>query len=129
MGGDISTMSQKDLCDRLDHNVEYRNKRVTKKSIPRFTSNIEVKKHDLYNNTEQEEYKDYPNYNNSLAAIRIPLNVYLGRLVGNYSDLYIISPDRSPIGSESGGSSAQDSRKCSRDDDVAAENNRPADQE
>ena len=117
-GGDVSTSSQEELCKELDegmsksqtpatrhtnsvHAVHNRGKsRVTKVPIPRFTSTLEVKRHNLYTLDEQQAYKDLPNYNTSLAAIRIPSNVFWGRMLrGTYSELFIVSPETSPEGS------------------------------
>lgn len=101
-GGDISTTSQKDLCDLLDHDMNHR-QRVTKKEIPRFATNLEVKRHDLWLGTEQDEYRNLPNYDSSLASIRLPSNVYWGRLLfGQYDNLYIVSPETTPDNSEAG---------------------------
>lgn len=107
-GGDISTTSQKDLCELLDQDTK--RCRVTKKEIPRFASNLEVKRHDLYTASEQKEYRKYPNYDSSLASIRLPSNVYWGRLFGGYENLFIVSPETSPENSEAG---SQDSRRWS----------------
>ena len=85
--------------------------RVTKKPIPRFTSTIEVKRHDLYSEDEKEQYRRYPNYDSSLASIRLPSHVFWARSVmGSYTDLYILSPERSPGGSAA---SSAGSRKIS----------------
>lgn len=90
------------LTSALDDS-DHRRQRVTKKEIPRFASNLEVKRHDLYLPTEQDAYRKYPNYDSSLASIRLPSNVYWGRILfGQYDNLFIISPETSPGNSEAG---------------------------
>ena len=75
--------------------------RVTRKPIPRLTSYINIKRHDLYLPDERERYADFPNYNSDLASIKIPSLAYWLRLVmGRYQDLYIVSPETSPAGSQ-----------------------------
>lgn len=62
-----------------------------------------MKRHDLYLPYERDEYSKYPNYDSSLASIRLPPNVYWGRLLmGSYEDLFIVSPETTPDNSESG---------------------------
>ena len=75
--------------------------RVTRKPIPRLTSYINIKRHDLYLPSERELYADFPNYNSDLASIKIPSLAYWSRLfMGNYQDLYIVSPESSPSSSQ-----------------------------
>lgn len=111
LGQGIYTKSQQELCALIDEDPEYRTKRVTKKTIPRFTGSIEVKQHDLYTPEERNEFKTYPNYNSFLAHVGLPRNIMLGRMLfSSYEDLYIISHETSPDSSLSGG---VDSRKPS----------------
>lgn len=135
-GGDISTTSQKDLCELLDSKCfalpstcdriltsdcaidDTKRCRVTRKPIPRFASNLEVKRHDLYLPYERDEYSKLPNYDSSLASIRLPPNVYWGRLLmGSYGDLFIVSPETSPDNSEAG---SQNSPSSASSQDTAA---------
>ncbi|KAF4551369.1 Hypothetical protein D9617_13g098670 [Elsinoe fawcettii] len=98
-GLSIEKTSQQALCDVLDRN---RGLRVTKKSIPKRTSYIEVKRHDLFMPYEKDKYSQFPNYNSSLASIRLPSNVYWSRnLFGTYDKLFIVSPETSPASSPS----------------------------
>ncbi|TKA67378.1 hypothetical protein B0A55_08750 [Friedmanniomyces simplex] len=95
--GKLETSSQRDLCARLDKDD---NLRCTRKLIPRGTSFIDVKRHDLYLPEEKQQYGDFPNYDSSLASIKVPLLAYLSRMVfGNYDELYIVSPETSPSSS------------------------------
>ena len=44
-----------------------------------------------------EQYGKFPNYDSSLASIKVPLLAYLSRLVfGGYDELYIVSPETTP---------------------------------
>ena len=77
--------------------------RVTKKPVPRLTPAVEIKQHDLYFEHEKEPYKQYPTYWTNLASINLPSKVFWSRnLFGSYSELYIVSPERSPGSSEAG---------------------------
>lgn len=117
--GGLQTSSQKDLCSWLDKGgwttrgpqaarhiqkltvVSADEKlRVTKKQIPRMSSYVEIKRHDLYLPDEQEMYKTLPNYDSSLASIKLPSTAYWSRLfLGNYDNLYIVSPETTPTSS------------------------------
>ena len=127
----LATSSQKDLCALLDKGTSAlpsapilsclrtltdepgrtdESLRVTKKSIPRYTSYIDVKRHDLFLPEEKEEFCSLPNYDSSLASIKIPTLQYLSRVVfGNYDSLYIVSPETSPTSSVA----SSDSRRSS----------------
>ena len=68
--------------------------------IPRGTSHVEIKRHDLYLPDEKELYSEYPNYDSSLASIKVPTLAYWSRMfLGNYDELYIVSPESSPSSS------------------------------
>ncbi|KAI6896436.1 hypothetical protein KC318_g10944 [Hortaea werneckii] len=95
--GKLQTSSQKDLCAWLDKDEKLR---CTKKPLPRGTSYIDIKRHDLYLPSEKDIYSGYPNYDSSLAAIKVPSLPYWSRIFwGNYDELYIVSPESSPAGS------------------------------
>ena len=82
--GGLQTSSQKDLCAWLDKgaldsiqrpvqscfastNVRLdESLRVTKKPIPRYTSYVDVKRHDLYLPEEKEQYAYFPNFDSNL---------------------------------------------------------------
>ena len=65
--------------------------RVTKKPIPRYTSYVDVKRHDLYLPEEKELYADFPNYDSNLASIKVPSLAYWSRLLlGSYQELFIV---------------------------------------
>jgi len=99
--GGFWTSSQKDLCSMLDKDD---NLRLTRKQIPRMTSYLDVKRHDLYLPDEKEAYASLPNYDSNLACIKVPSLAYWSRMfLGNYQELYIVSPESSP------GSSVADS--------------------
>ncbi|KAK3112053.1 hypothetical protein LTR53_012074 [Teratosphaeriaceae sp. CCFEE 6253] len=101
--GKLETSSPKDICARLNKDE---NLRCTKKLIPRGASYIEVKRHDMYLPEEKERYGRFPNYDSSLASIKVPLLAYLSRLVfGTYDELYIVSPETSPASSVAGAES------------------------
>ncbi|KAI7350193.1 hypothetical protein KC320_g5628, partial [Hortaea werneckii] len=112
--GQLQTSSQKDLCAWLDKGKllsssssssssllpTYEKLRCTKKPLPRGTSYLDIKRHDLYLPDEKEIYCHYPNYDASLAAIKVPSLPYWSRMfLGNYDELYIVSPESSPTGS------------------------------
>ncbi|KAB8345981.1 hypothetical protein FH972_023033 [Carpinus fangiana] len=79
--------------------------RCAKKPIPRGTSRVEVQTRDLFSDREKTLYKDYPNQGNALASCAIPRNVFWRRLLlGEFKDMYILSPDSSPDVSVKGGS-------------------------
>ncbi|KAI7542733.1 hypothetical protein KC317_g16501, partial [Hortaea werneckii] len=95
--GQLQTSSQKDLCAWLDKDEKLR---CTKKPLPRGTSYLDIKRHDLYLPDEKEIYSHYPNYDSSLAAIKVPSLPYWSRIfLGNYAELYIVSPESSPASS------------------------------
>lgn len=126
--GGLQTSSQKDLCAWLDKgkrriHIHMSAKimtltgsstdeklRVTKKQIPRLSSYVDVKRHDLYLPEEKDLYAELPNYDSSLASIKIPSHAYWSRLfLGNYDNLYIVSPESSPASSVAD----EDSRRTS----------------
>ena len=79
--------------------------RVTRKPIPKYTSFLEVKRHDLYMPEEKPIYEKFPNYDSSLASVKIPAIPYWSRmLLGRYPDLYIVSTESSPSSSVASGS-------------------------
>lgn len=111
--GGLQTSSQKDLCAWLDKGAQAstysrirrtltafspdEKLRVTKKQIPRMSSYVDVKRHDLYLPEEKDMYCELPNYDSSLASIKIPSQAYWSRLfLGNYDSLYIVSPESTP---------------------------------
>jgi len=130
--GKLETLPRKDLCARLDKGTPHpphkppttppsamttdtpapadESLRCTLKLIPRGTSYIDVKRHDLFLAEEKHAYEDFPNYDASLASIKVPLLAWLSRMVwGNYDELYILSYDSSPRSSERD----EDSRRVS----------------
>ncbi|EGP86407.1 unnamed protein product [Zymoseptoria tritici ST99CH_1A5] len=95
--GKLETSSQKDLCARLDKDEKLR---ATRKQIPRATSYLDVRRHDLYLPDEKQQYADLPNYDSSLASVKIPSLAYWSRMIlGNYQDLFIVSPETTPTSS------------------------------
>ena len=93
------------LTTRTDESL-----RVTKKAIPRMTSYVDVKRHDLYLPEEKELYSDFPNYDSNLASIKVPSLAYWSRMIfGSYAELYIVSPESSPSSSVAD----EDSRRTS----------------
>lgn len=128
----VQTSSQKDLCAYLDEGMspslllpsppfDKRNpytdldtsatderRRVTKKPLPRLTSYVEIKRHDLFLPEEKAQYADLPNYDSSLASIRVPLGAYLRRAVApsGYENIYIVSHENG--GSPSSSTSPSD---------------------
>lgn len=54
-------------------------------------------------------YSELPNYESSLASVKVPSLAYWSRLLlGNYQDLFIVSPETTPTSSIDG-----DSRRAS----------------
>ncbi|KAM0714259.1 hypothetical protein Q7P37_010046 [Cladosporium fusiforme] len=127
--GGLQTSSQKDLCAWLDKgkpcfiiiilapppqaqttnptspDENFEKHRVTRKPIPRYTSYVDVKRHDLYMPQEKVSYEKFPNYDSSLASIKIPSIPYWSRMfLGRYPELYIVSPESSPSPSMTSGS-------------------------
>jgi hypothetical protein len=123
--GGLQTSSQKDLCTWLDKgkplsftSFTYKNladtrltddnfekHRVTRKPIPRYTSYVDVKRHDLYMPEEKASYEKFPNYDSSLASVKIPSIPYWSRMfLGRYPELYIVSTESSPSSSIASGS-------------------------
>ncbi|KAF2769521.1 hypothetical protein EJ03DRAFT_327368 [Teratosphaeria nubilosa] len=95
--GQLRTSSQKDLCAWLDKDERLR---CTRKRIPRGTSYVDVRRHDLYLPDEKDTYSHLPNYESSLASIKVPFLAYLSNLIfGSYEELYIVSPESSPASS------------------------------
>ena len=75
--------------------------RVTTKPIPRATSVVDVKRHDLYLPYEKELYGHLPNYDSNLASIKVPSLAYWSRMLwGGYENLYIVSAESSPNSSQ-----------------------------
>ena len=90
--------NNKNHADDISPDDKYR---VTRKPIPRLTSYINIKRHDLYLPDERARYADFPNYNSDLASVKIPSLPYWSRLLlGNYQDLFIVSPESSPASSQ-----------------------------
>lgn len=90
-----NALKNKDLLTSTDEKL-----RLTRKPIPRMTSYVDVKRHDLYTTNEKCAYAKLPNYDSNLASIKIPSNAYWSRLIlGNYEELYIVSPESSPASS------------------------------
>lgn len=127
--GGLQTSSQKELCAWLDKGMYtgYFDRdccpvadigvdeglRVTKKAIPRYTSYLDVQRADLYLPQEREDYAKYPNFNSNLASIRMPSVAYWSRMLfGNYSELFIVSPETSPSGSPTNTLSREESREA-----------------
>lgn len=124
--GGLQTSSQKDLCTWLDkgkplypiasttlvhtantysQDDNFEKHRVTRKPIPRYTSYVDVKRHDLYMPEEKASYEKFPNYDSSLASIKIPSIPYWSRMfLGRYPELYIVSTESSPSSSVASGS-------------------------
>lgn len=125
--GRLQTSSQKDLCKWLDKGrpqtpstspgnaadiLTFTDEklRVTKKPIPRYCSYVDVKRHDLYMPEEKNRYSEFPNFDSSLASIKVPSLAYWSRMFfGGYDELYIVSPESSPSSSVAD----EDSRRAS----------------
>jgi len=97
----------------------YRRYRLTRKPIPRFAPSMEVKRHDCWFSDEKEEFKDEWIYDKSIATIRFPSNIWFGRMLGSFQELYILSPALGRPGSDtsSANSSSQISRSTTFDSD------------
>lgn len=56
-----------------------------------------MRRHDLFLPEEKENYYDLPNYESSVASIKLPSHAYWSKvLFGRYSQLFIVSPETSP---------------------------------
>ncbi|KAK5115694.1 hypothetical protein LTR62_000783 [Meristemomyces frigidus] len=109
--GKLTTSSQREICAELDKDT-LPPLRCTSIPIPRGTSYLEIKRHDLYLPEEKDDFAQYPNFDASLAAVKVPLLPYLSRLLlGSYDELYIVSPETTPSGSLAG--SQEGSRRLS----------------
>lgn len=54
---------------------------------------------------EKASYEKFPNYDSSLASVKIPSIPYWSRMfLGRYPELYIVSPESSPSSSIASGS-------------------------
>jgi len=120
--GSLQTSSQKDLCAWLDKDETLR---VTKMKIPRYSSYVDVKRHDLFMPGEKEQYSRLPNYDSSVASIKVPSTAYWSNVfLGRYNSLYIVSPESSPnssiADSESGRPSPTSTWGHNSEEDAAA---------
>jgi hypothetical protein len=79
------------LTDGLDRSL-----RCSKLSIPWGTSSVEVHHGDLFPEPERARLAHLPNMKLSLSAINLPRSVYWKRMVGQFKELYIVSPEGSP---------------------------------
>lgn len=88
--------------------------RVTRKPLPRYASYLDIKRHDLFLPSERTAYADLPNYDASLASVKVPMGAYLSRILGrgSYEDLFIVSPENSDSDASqvSGGTSPVENR-------------------
>lgn len=74
-----------------------------------------MKRHDLYLPDEKDKYANFPNYDSSLASIKMPSLAYWSRMFwGNYDELYIVSPESSPESSVANQDSKQSSPASTR---------------
>lgn len=125
--GDVEIIPQKELAERVnrgkcnrmcswyqeydaDHYNADPSKRVTRKSIPRGTSSLDLYGSDLCLPQEKDELKHKAAFWVNLASVPVPRAAYWRRLLtGACNELYIVSPESSPENSQYEG----DSRKCS----------------
>jgi len=92
--GGLAVQSQADLAKTIDKDPHLRCSRM---SLPRGKSRIDVRTEDLYNEPERTSYAKYPNMKNCLASVGIPSGVFWKRLLlGQYKELFIVSPESSP---------------------------------
>ncbi|KAF2234796.1 hypothetical protein EV356DRAFT_576485 [Viridothelium virens] len=106
----ITVQSQEDLCQALDKDPHLR---CSRKPLPRMCSRVDIRTEDLYNEPEKTAYQHYPNCKASLASVGLPMGVSMRRMLfGDFSDLYIVSPESSPTNSQA--SSLQNSRENTR---------------
>jgi len=85
--------SEQDLCKLLNND---RSLRCSKLHIPWGNSTIEVHHGDLFPEDQRTRFAHMPNMKLSLSAIQLPRSVYWKRLLGQFRDLYIVSPEGSP---------------------------------
>ncbi|KAF2759918.1 hypothetical protein EJ05DRAFT_314766 [Pseudovirgaria hyperparasitica] len=86
--------TQAKLCEELDKAPQCR---VSRKSIPRGDSRVDIRMEDLWTEEERALYCDKPTAKNSVASVGLPRIAYYKRLLLNsYPELYIVSPASSP---------------------------------
>jgi len=88
--------SEQDLCKLLDND---RSLRCSRLPIPWGNSTIEVHHGDLFPADQRTRFAHKPSMKLSLSAIQLPRSVYWKRLLGQFRDLYIVSPEGSPSSS------------------------------
>ncbi|KAK7510024.1 uncharacterized protein IWZ02DRAFT_148906 [Phyllosticta citriasiana] len=116
--GSLEVSSQEELSKTLDKDP---NLRLTRKPIPRGDSRVEVKREDLWTDTEKSDFSYFPNSKSGLASICLPRSVWFKRLLFNqFPDLYIVSPETTPASSVNGSlESSQCSPSTASHDDAA----------
>jgi len=89
----LENSSEEKLCKVLDGD---RNLRCAKMRIPWGNSRVEVHQQDLFPDRDRSRFAHMPTMKLSLASVNLPRPVYWKRLLGQYRDLYIVSPESSP---------------------------------
>jgi hypothetical protein len=84
-----------DTANRPFFNTD-RNLRCAKLRIPWGNSRVEVHQQDLFPDRDRSRFAHMPTMKLSLASVNLPRPVYWKRLLGQYRDLYIVSPESSP---------------------------------
>jgi hypothetical protein len=88
--------------------------RVTKKSIPRGNSRLEIRTEDLLMPEDLKKYAEKPTLKSSLANVGLPSIAYWKRLLFNaYPELYIVSKSVTPSPESSQNNSPESSQHVS----------------
>ncbi|KAF2007690.1 hypothetical protein P154DRAFT_541075 [Amniculicola lignicola CBS 123094] len=110
----LEVTSQHDLCKSLDTDPNLPFLRVTKKTIPRGNSRLEVRTEDLLPPEDLVKYAKKPTLKSSVANVGLPSIAYWKRLLFNsYPELYIVSRSITPSPDSSVNNSPESSQHVS----------------
>lgn len=110
----LDIQTERDLCAELDKDPSLPFLRVTKKSIPRGNSRLEILNEDLLSPEEREQYAEKPTLKASVANVGLPtLARWKHMILGSYDDLYIVSRLHTPSPESSKHNSPESSQHVS----------------
>jgi hypothetical protein len=99
--------------------------RCSKLDIPWGNSSVEVQHGDLFPEPLRSRLAHLPNMKLSLSAITLPRSVYWKRILGQYKELYIVSPESSPSTSPENSQFADSRHPTFRSEGEAAAQQQP----
>lgn len=103
-----------ELCAELDNDPSLPFLRVTRKSIPRGNSRLDILNEDLLSPAEREKYAEKPTLKASVANVGLPtLARWKHMILGSYDDLYIVSRLHTPSPESSKNNSPETSQHVS----------------